>query len=473
MRSADSHASDAQARQEIRKLKDRIAYLEENRRFFQNSLEMVLCLSDFHKHLGQAGEPIDLLREAMAGFETILPLQACAVYLVDDHSQEFAMALCTPAGLKKRIGAQVEFMIDEGLFAWAIRERRGVFIPSDDHQQRFLLHVIANHARIQGMWVGLLQSGKIAVPGTSLSLLSIALVNLANVMESQRLYQWVKNQNTLLEKKVAERTRKLDHSRQKLGQAMVNLRKMAREADQANRAKSQFLANMSHEIRTPLNGIIGCAELMLASDDPAECRSLARLCLDESEHLLHLINNVLDYSKIEAGKIQLEKKPFNLEQLIESVLSALRIQAQAKGLELRLQIRGDPSLSVVGDALRLRQVLINLVNNAVKFTHHGSVIVKLEQAATPHGSGQRLKFSVVDTGIGIPADRQEAIFKRFAQADESTTRRYGGTGLGTAIAFQLVSLMGGELTVKSRTGRGTTFSFDIPLAHADDRRQNF
>ena len=351
MRSDDHNLQNDQSRQEIRRLKDRIAYLEENRRFFQNSLEMVLCLSDFHKHLEQTETPIDLLREAMTGFETIIPLQACAVFLVDSRSQEFVMALCTPATLEERISAQVEFMIDEGLFAWAIRERRGVFIPSDDHRQRFLLHVIANHSRIQGMLVGLLQSGQTALPGTSLSLLSITLLNLANVMESRQLYQWVKNQNALLEKKVAERTRKLDRSRQKLEQANANLEEMARQADQANRAKSQFLANMSHEIRTPLNGIIGCAELMLASNDPAECRSLARLCLDESEHLLHLINNVLDYSKIEAGKIQLEQKPFNLEQLIESVLSALKIQAQAKGLELALQIGEVPSLSVAAAGL--------------------------------------------------------------------------------------------------------------------------
>ena len=303
----------SEAENRISKLQMRIDYLEENRRFIQNSLEMVLSLSDFHKHLGKDSDHHLLLQEALEKFEKIIPFQGCAIYLVDDATSEFTLTLCEPSTWRELVSSQVEFMIEEGLFAWAIRERRGVFTASNDHKHQFLVHVIANHAQIQGMFVGLLPAGKISVPDTSLILLSITFLNLANVMESMRLYQWVKNQNAYLEKKVAERTLKLDRSRQDLKLAMANLEKMAHEADQANKAKSQFLANMSHEIRTPLNGIIGCAELMLKSDDLTHCRSLAGISLDESEHLLHLINNVLDYSKIEAGKIELEQKPFNLE----------------------------------------------------------------------------------------------------------------------------------------------------------------
>ena len=456
---------------DVRKMKERIEYLEENRRFIQNSLEMVLSLSDFHRHLCRECDSHSLLREALGKFEKIIPLQGCAVYLVDNETSEFNLTLCAPENLRDLVSAQVEFMIEEGLFAWAVRERRTVFIPSNDHKHRFLLHVIANHSCIQGMLVGMLQQGKVAVPDASLSLLSITLLNLANVMESVRLYQWVKTQNDILEKKVAERTRKLDLSKQKLKQTMVSLEKMAREAEQANQAKSQFLANMSHEIRTPLNGIIGCSELMLKSDDPAYCRSLAQVSLTESEHLLHLINNVLDYSKIEANKIQLEQKPFDLNQLLEAVTAGLQIQARAKQLELCTQISGTPEMFVTGDALRLRQVLINLVNNAVKFTHSGSVTLAVERlAGGRHGTGQRLKFDVVDTGIGIPADRLKTIFNRFTQADQSTTRRYGGTGLGTTIAYQLVALMGGRLTVTSVPNQGTTFSFiiDLPAAARTD-----
>jgi signal transduction histidine kinase/CheY-like chemotaxis protein/HPt (histidine-containing phosphotransfer) domain-containing protein len=363
----------------------------------------------------------------------------------------------------------VEFMIEEGLFAWAMRERRGIFTSSSDHVHKFLVHSIANHSQVHGMFIGLLQSGKISVTDTALTLLSITLLNLANVMESMRLYQWVKNQNVILEKKVAERTQKLDRSKQKLKKTLVSLEKMAQEAEAASKAKSRFLANMSHEIRTPVNGIIGCAELMLKSDDPEHSRSLARICLNESEHLLNLINNVLDYSKIEAGKIELEQAPILLEELLQSVVDGLKIQAQAKGIELVLKITGDVGPAVIGDALRLRQVLINLVNNAIKFTHQGSVTLQLEEAAGSEPGSQTLQFSVIDTGIGIPRHRQDAIFKRFTQVDQSTTRRYGGTGLGTAIAYQLVALMGGELKINSAPDRGSTFSFTINLPLAGPR----
>jgi two-component system, sensor histidine kinase and response regulator len=449
-------------------LQARIDYLEENRRYIQNSLEMALWLSDFHKHLEKDSDHHLLLREAIEKFEKIIPMQACAIYLVDDQTFEFKPVLCEPQSLRDLMADQVEFMIEEGLFAWAMRERRGIYTSSSDHVHKFLVHLIANHSQVQGMFIGLLQSGQISVPDTSLILLSITLLNLANVMESIQLYRWVKNQNVILETKVRERTLKLDRSRQELELAMVNLERMAREADAANKAKSRFLANMSHEIRTPVNGIIGCAELIIKSDDPEYCRSLALISLNESEHLLHLINNVLDYSKIEAGKIDLEKKVIHLNELLQSVIEGLKIQAQNKGLDLGLKITGDPGMVVIGDPLRLRQVLINLVNNAIKFTHQGSVTVALAHVGRPDPENETVKFSVIDTGIGIPKDRQDAIFKRFTQVDPSTTRRYGGTGLGTAIAYQLVALMGGELEVDSTPGRGTTFSFTItlPLAHA-------
>ena len=453
----------------IAKLQTRIDYLEENRRYVQNSLEMALWLSDFHKHLVKDDGNDLLLHEAIGRFEKIIPVQACAIYLVEEQTAEFKMALCQPRPLRDLMADQVEFMIEEGLFAWAMRERRGIFTSSDDHAHKFLVHVIANHSQVQGMFIGLLQSGRISVTDTALTLLSITLLNLANVMESMRLYQWVRNQNVILEKKVAERTRKLDRSRQELKKAMVSLEKMAQEAEAANQAKGRFLANMSHEIRTPVNGIIGCSELMLKSDDPEYSRSMARICLNESDHLLNLINNVLDYSKIEAGKIELEKAPIQLDELLPSVLEGLKIQAQGKGIELSLRKNGGAAPLVIGDALRLRQVLINLVNNAIKFTDQGSVTLEFEDAGGAAPGSKTLKFSVVDTGIGIPKHQHNAIFKRFTQVDQSTTRRYGGTGLGMAIAYQLVALMGGELKVDSAPGRGSTFSFAIPLPLADPR----
>lgn len=450
-----------------RDLQARIDYLEENRRFTQNALEMVLSLSDFQRNLTPDTDQKALLREAVQRIEKIIPVQGWAIFLVDDATGEFKPFLYNPPSLEETIQAETEFMIEEGFFAWAIRERRGIQIASRDQNIHFLLHVITGHARVWGMFIGRLKKEEPAAAGTALILLSITLFNLANAMDTMEHYRQVKNQNVVLEEKVRERTRKLSRSRQELKKAMVHLKRLAQEAEQANEAKGQFLANMSHEIRTPLNGIIGCTELILRSRSLDECHDLSRVSLGESEHLLHLINNVLDYSKIEAGKVEVEQRPFNLIELVESVLGGLRIQAEAKGLALVPALDHRLNPIIIGDVLRLRQVLINLVNNAVKFTPQGSVTLSIARAqAASSKSRQALCFSVIDTGIGIPEERQAAIFQRFTQADQSTTRQYGGTGLGTTIAFQLVELMGGQLSVSSTLGKGTTFSFTLEFATA-------
>ena len=269
----------------------------------------------------------------------------------------------------------------------------------------------------------------------------------------------------LLEEKVAERTESLNNSTQELQMAMSRLEKMAQVAEQSNKAKTHFLANISHEVRTPLNGIIGCTELILKSDSLDSAHDLASVSLNEAEHLLNLINNVLDYSKIEAGKIELENRTFDLVRLVESVIDGLIPQAMAKGIGLKH--RWDEQLYPIvrGDALRLRQILINLINNAIKFTPSGSVTLDVKAEGTDHDrKKQGVRFSITDTGIGIPYDRQEAIFKRFTQVDESTTRRFGGTGLGTTIAYQLVALMGGELALNSEENQGSEFFFTLWFA---------
>jgi signal transduction histidine kinase/CheY-like chemotaxis protein/HPt (histidine-containing phosphotransfer) domain-containing protein len=458
------------APQSVEKLRTRIHYLEENRRFIQNALEMVLSLADFHKNLTQDAGHERLLNEAVERIEKIIPLHGHAVYLVDDDTMEFCRVACRPKTLEDMVDEQVEFMIEEGFFAWAIRERRTVFMSSNDHAHRFMLHVIASHARVRGMFIGMLDDTCPSVPGSSLTLLSITLLNLANVMESLELYQLMKNQNELLEQKVAERTEKLNLSKEKLKNTLTRVEKLADEARKASTAKSQFLANMSHEIRTPLNGIIGCTELILKSDSLARCHELSQISLAESEHLLNLINNVLDYSKIEAGKIDLEQRGFNLKELVDAVAAGLQVQANAKGLNLVARFSGPLPSRVKGDALRLRQILVNLVNNAIKFTRQGSVTVAVEALGfNPADHTQTLKIAVSDTGIGIEKDRQADIFQRFTQADQSTTRKYGGTGLGTTIAYQLVSLMGGDLTIDSCPGKGSTFSFVLTLPVEDTK----
>jgi signal transduction histidine kinase/CheY-like chemotaxis protein len=229
-------------------------------------------------------------------------------------------------------------------------------------------------------------------------------------------------------------------------------------AEAANRAKSEFLANMSHEVRTPMNGVIGMTDLVLDTELTSEQREHLRIVKSSADALLTVINDILDFSRMEAGKFDLDPIDFNPRDAIGDMADAVALRAHQKGLELIVDVDATVPLTVQGDPGRLRQILVNLIGNAIKFTSHGEVVLSVTtEALTPQGI--LLHFSVADTGVGIPLDRQARVFEAFTQADGSTTRTHGGTGLGLTIATQLVTLMGGRLWVESEVGRGSTFHF--------------
>lgn len=440
------------------KLLARIDYLEENRRFIQNVLEMALSLGDFQENINKAYGPKHVLQEADKRISDLIPFEANALYLVDQEKSDFELSVCNQNHLKGFIRKEVGHMIENGYFAWAIREKRGVFISSKNHSRKFVLHVIATYSRIRGMFIGLLPVKDHKIPDTSLTLLSIILLNTANALESLEFYSLLRNQNEILEKKVEERTQTLAKYERQLQQVLKI------------QAIGTLAGGIAHDFNNILFPIVGYTELTM---DEVPEDSLAHQNLKEILKAAHrakeLVQQILTFSR-QSGQ---ERKPVKVQHIIMETLKLLRASIPAS-IEIIHKI-DDDCRPVMGDATQIHQVIMNLCTNAYQAMQDKGGRLEIDLSEVDIGyeepiekvgmqPGKHLQLLVKDEGCGMDAAVMNRIFEPYY-----TTKEQGkGTGLGLSVIHGIVKNHRGDITVTSTPGKGTIFRVLLPIIEDAD-----
>jgi signal transduction histidine kinase/CheY-like chemotaxis protein len=431
----------------------RIEYLEENRRLIQNALEMALSLGDFQKNINKGYGSENILQEAEKRLRYLIPFEANAFYLVDQDKSDFSLSVCEPSDKQQYIEDQVGYMINEGFFAWAIRERRGVTISSHDHSKQLILHVIATYSRIRGMFVGLLPNKKNVIPDKSLTLLSIILLNTANALESLEFYRLLRDQNTILENKIEERTKALAQSESQLRQVMKL------------QAIGTLAGGIAHDFNNILFPIVGYTELTM-DDIPEDSQARQNLeeILKATNRAKELVQQILTFSR-QSGQ---ERKPLKVQFLIKEALKLMRATIPST-IEIECNANEEYG-SIMGDPTQIHQVIMNLCTNAYHAMQAtgGKLEVMLKEVDISYEKsvervgmkvGPHLELTVKDSGHGMEPEVLERIFEPYY-----TTKEQGkGTGLGLSVIHGIIKNHGGDISVSSQPGKGTTFTVYLPV----------
>ena len=431
----------------------RIEYLEENRRLTQNALEMALSLGDFQRNITKGCGADHILQDAEKRLRFLIPFEANAFYLVDQEKSDFHLSVCEPSDQQQFIEDQVRYMIDEGFFAWAIREKRGVTISSHDHSKQLILHVIATYSRIRGMFVGLLPNKKNAIPDKSLTLLSIILLNTANALESHEFYRLLRDQNIILEKKIEDRTKALAQSERQLQQVMKL------------QAIGTLAGGIAHDFNNILFPIVGYTELTMDEiEEGSPAKQNLKEVLKAANRAKELVQQILTFSR-QGGK---ERKPLKVQFLIKEALKLLRATIPST-IEIECDVNEECG-HIMGDPTQIHQVVMNLCTNAYHAMQEigGTLKVTLKEVDISYEksvervgmkAGRHLELTVKDAGHGMSPEVLERIFEPYFSTKEPSK----GTGLGLSVIHGIIKNHGGDISVNSQSGHGTTFVVYLPV----------